>query len=69
MLTKLDTKHHWVKGIQVYPHTSPRSDNSEVLKLYKQHLQYSSREPMGLLIRLNEGGQRFFFRRDHWYPK
>ena len=36
--TKLDTKHPWVKGIQVYsnegPHPSPRGDNNEIAKIH-----------------------------------
>ena len=56
------------------PHPPPRRDNSEVLKLYKQHFKILfmwAMWPMGQLLRLNEGGQKFlfFFRRDHWYPK
>ena len=43
ILTKLGTKHPWVKGIQVYsnegPRPFPRADNYEIAKLHWQNLK------------------------------
>ena len=41
--TKLCTKHHWVKGIQIYSNKGPRplpsGDNYKVLKMHRRNLK------------------------------
>ena len=52
ILTKLDTKYPWVKGIQVCskegPRPFPRGDNYEIVKIQWRNLKtWSSPEPLG----------------------
>ena len=49
--TKLNTKHYWVKGIQVCtneePRLVPRGDNYEIAKYTDEINKSSSQEPLG----------------------